>query len=140
MWKHFFKIVNIKPGVIIYPRPFGRIDFRSDNLDINLLKNLVEDDRNLPYLVMTDAGIDHFYDDEPDEDTPDIEGNDPSTSSGSEKVQSEALEDYTAKELIKLIKKSEDIIQVRKYSLYTEKFSSVKKAYNKRIEELNLGS
>jgi len=129
MWKKYFKIIGIKPGVIIYPRPFGRIDFRSDNLDINLLKNLVEDDRNLPYLVITEAGIDHFYDDETDDDNKgDIKGND------------ETIKEYTAKELISLIKKSETIADAFMYLNRGHNFASVEKAYAKRFYELNQGS
>lgn len=129
MWKKYFKIKGIKPGIIIYPRPFGQIDFRNDNLDINLLKNLVEDDRNLPYLVMTDEGIDHFYDDESDDDNKDdIKGND------------ETVKEYTAKELVNLIKRSETISEARIYLNRGPNFVSVEKAYAKKYEELNLGS
>ena len=134
MWKKYFKIKGIKPGVIIYPRPFGRIDFRSNNLDINLLRDLVEDDRNLPYLELTEAGVDYFYDDTPDDDNKtDIPGNDPSISSESEEV-------FTAKELVKLIKESTDQNELSKYYNLGIEYSSVKKAYNKRIEQIYQGS
>ena len=129
MWKKYFKIIGIKPGVIIYPRPFGRIDFSSDNLDINLLKRLVEDDRNLPYLVMTDEGIDHFYDDTPDDDNKnDIKGNE------------EPGKEYTAKELVSLIKKSKTTEEAYLYLNRGHNFVSVEKAYAKRFKELNQGS
>ena len=127
MWKKYFKIIGIKPGVIIYPRPFGRIDFSQDTIDINLLKELVEDDRNLPYLVMTDEGIDHFYDDEPDDDNKaDIKGNESPL--------------FNAKELVKLIKESADEEKIRYYYGLGKQFSSVEKAYNKKITELYQGS
>lgn len=129
MWKKYFKIKGIKPGVIIYPRPFGRIDFRSDNLDINLLKNLVEDDRNLPYLEITKEGIDYFYDDEPDDDnTADIKGNE------------EQIVIYTAKELVKLMKGVQTASEAVELLKKGGEFTSVQKAYNKRIEQIYQGS
>lgn len=125
MWKKYFILKKVKPGELNFPRPFGRIDFRSDNLDINMLKKIVEDDRNFPYLEMTQEGLDHFYDDD-NESTPDLKGNE------------EPL--FNAKELVKLIKESTDQDKLSKYYNLGIEYSSVKKAYNKRIEQIYQGS
>lgn len=58
MWKKYFKVVNIVPGpVIIYD--FGTVDFSSDNLSVELCKQLYENDCR--YLQITDEGKKALY-------------------------------------------------------------------------------
>lgn len=135
MWREFFKLKGFRPGILIFPAPYGEIDFSRDHLDINVLKKIVEDDRNFPHLQFTKEGEDHFYDDEPDDDNQtDIKGNDHS--------DTEVLEVslFGAKELVKLIKESTDEEKVRYYYGLGKQYSSVEKAYNKKIIELGESS
>ena len=57
MWRRYFKL-KLVPGVVITQK-FGRIDFRMDNLPVDMLKELYEDD--FPYLDLTEYGRHMFY-------------------------------------------------------------------------------
>jgi len=57
MWRRYFKFTAV-PGVIINPK-YGRIDFRRDNLSIDMLQDLYEND--FPYLRITEAGKAELY-------------------------------------------------------------------------------
>jgi hypothetical protein len=58
MWKKYFNIKGIKPGEVQYPAPFGRVDFRNENLDPNLLLKICE--KKLPYIELSEEGKKHF--------------------------------------------------------------------------------
>ena len=62
MWREYFNLVGIVPGKVILPGN-REIDFRNDNLDIQLLLNLFEKD--FPYLQLTEKGKQTFYQVEP---------------------------------------------------------------------------
>lgn len=57
MWRRYFKFTAV-PGVIINPK-YGRIDFRRDDLSIDMLQDLYEND--FPYLRITEAGKAELY-------------------------------------------------------------------------------
>lgn len=57
MWRRFFKL-KLVPGVVIHQK-FGRIDFRKENLPVDMLLQLYESD--FPYLELTDLGRSRFY-------------------------------------------------------------------------------
>lgn len=59
MWKTYFKLKKIEPGVVIYPSPFGKVDFSKEKIDLDLLRRIHE--AKLPYIEMTDEGKKHFY-------------------------------------------------------------------------------
>ncbi len=58
MWRKYFKVVRVVPGRVITHR-FGPIDLSSNNLSIDMLKQLYEDD--FPYLEITPLGLQQFY-------------------------------------------------------------------------------
>lgn len=58
MWKEYFKVIRIVPGEVIVPI-HGKIDFRSDNISIDICKELFEND--FPYLEITAKGMDYLY-------------------------------------------------------------------------------
>ncbi len=57
MWRKYFKL-KLVPGVVITQK-FGKIDFRNDNISVDMLKELYESD--FPYLDLTDQGRALFY-------------------------------------------------------------------------------
>jgi hypothetical protein len=57
MWRRFFKL-KLVPGVVIHQK-FGRIDFRNENIPVDMLLQLYESD--FPYLELTDLGRSRFY-------------------------------------------------------------------------------
>ena len=57
MWRRLF-IFKAVPGIIINPR-YGRIDFRRDDLPVDMLQDLYEND--FPYLELTPAGKQELY-------------------------------------------------------------------------------
>jgi hypothetical protein len=58
MWRKYFKVIKIVPGVVIVPG-HGRIDFSKDNISVEVCKNLFESD--FPYLAITAEGRDFLY-------------------------------------------------------------------------------
>jgi hypothetical protein len=68
MWRKYFRF-KLVPGVMIHHR-FGRIDFRSDNLDIEILKQIVEGGSY--YLELTREGHKELYGVELPEEIPEI--------------------------------------------------------------------
>ena len=125
MWRKFFFIKGIRPGVVIYPPPFGSVDFRRDDLDPEMLREIFE--RDLPYVKMTDAGMDHFYDnkvkelrEERDEEI--------------EEAQREQL--FKAKDLVKAIEDSTTEDQARYYYGLGKQYVSVQKAFDKKLNDL----
>jgi hypothetical protein len=63
MWQKYFKVVGIVPGPVIFPK-HGRIDFANPNLDLQLVKELFEN--NCIYLQPTPLGLTEFYGVAPD--------------------------------------------------------------------------
>jgi hypothetical protein len=57
MWRRFFRF-RMVPGVMIHPR-FGKIDFRRDDLDMEMLRQIVE--AGSYYLELTKEGQKEFY-------------------------------------------------------------------------------
>jgi hypothetical protein len=57
MWRRYFRFQMV-PGVMIHPR-FGRIDFRRDDLDEGMLRQIVE--QGCYYLELTPEGQKEFY-------------------------------------------------------------------------------
>jgi hypothetical protein len=57
MWRRFFRF-RMVPGVMIHPR-FGKIDFRRDDLDVEMLQQIVE--AGSYYLELTPEGQKEFY-------------------------------------------------------------------------------
>ncbi len=43
MWRKYFKLVKLVPGKVVVPK-FGVVDFRRDNLSVDLCKTLFEND------------------------------------------------------------------------------------------------
>jgi len=117
MWKQYFKLTGIKDGEVIFPVPFGKVDFREDNIDLNKLRLIFEADH--PYLKMTDAGMDHFYGDKAPKENDNV---------------------FSAKDLVASIKKATNEDQARYYLGLGKNLSSVQKAFDKRIKELHPGS
>ena len=122
MWRKYFKIKGIRPGVVVYPRPFNEIDFREDNLDPNLLYQIFE--AGHPYIKMTDEGFEHFCGDEMVKDDND---------------KNKSL--FKAKDIVQAIDESKTEDQARYYLGLGKDFKSVQKAFDKKIEEFRaLGS
>jgi len=114
MWRKYFNIKGIKPGPVVYPAPFNKIDFRSENLNPDTLFAIYE--AGHPYLVLTDEGFEHYYGDK------------------KEPVQEQKAV-FTAKELIDLIKKSTTKDQAFDYYKLGIQFKSVQKAYESKVLE-----
>ena len=57
MWREYFKLKNIIPGRVHFAR-FGIIDFRRDDLDLQVLRSLVSE--GSPYLELTPEGEEFF--------------------------------------------------------------------------------
>ena len=57
MWRRLFRF-RMVPGVMIHPR-FGKIDFRRDDLDEGMLRQIVES--GCYYLELTPEGQREFY-------------------------------------------------------------------------------
>ena len=58
MWRKYFKLVKLVPGKVVVPK-FGIIDFRRDNLSVDLCKTLFEND--FEYLEITPFGEVEIY-------------------------------------------------------------------------------
>ena len=58
MWREYFKLIRLKPGRVI-THLCGEIDFRKDNLPLDVLKKLYEND--FPYLEITEKGRKELY-------------------------------------------------------------------------------
>ena len=58
MWRKYFKLVKLVPGKVVVPK-FGIIDFRRDNLSVDLCKTLFEND--FEYLEITPFGEAEIY-------------------------------------------------------------------------------
>jgi hypothetical protein len=58
MWRKYFRLVKLVPGKVVVPR-FGIIDFRRDDLSVDLCKTLFEND--FEYLEITPFGEAEFY-------------------------------------------------------------------------------
>jgi hypothetical protein len=58
MWRKYFKLVKLVPGKVVVPM-FGIIDFRRDDLSVDLCKPLFEND--FEYLEITPFGEAEFY-------------------------------------------------------------------------------
>lgn len=119
MWRKYFKIKGIKPGVVHYPRPFNLVDFRRNDLKPEMLKEMYE--ANLPYIEITDEGIDHFY-------------------GQSQPAETEEAPDQTlfkAKDIVQAIEEAQDEEQARYFYGLGKEYKSVQKAFDKKLEELN---
>ncbi len=57
MWRKYFRF-RLVPGVMIHPR-FGKIDFRRDDLDVEMLRQIVEGGSY--YLELTPDGQKELY-------------------------------------------------------------------------------
>lgn len=57
MWRKYFKLKNIIPGRVHFAR-FGMIDFRQEDLPIDILKRIY--DEGSTYLELTDEGREFF--------------------------------------------------------------------------------
>jgi len=57
MWKDYFKLVKIVPGIIVVPG-HGKIDFRNEKLPVELCRQLYE--KEFPYLELTKDGKEKF--------------------------------------------------------------------------------
>jgi hypothetical protein len=58
MWRKYFRLVRLVPGKVVVPK-FGIIDFRHDDLSVDLCKTLFEKD--FEYLDITPLGEAEFY-------------------------------------------------------------------------------
>jgi hypothetical protein len=58
MWKRYFKFVKLRPGRVVTAL-FGEIDFSSDNIPLERVKELYEND--FPYLEVTEEGLIELY-------------------------------------------------------------------------------
>ena len=58
MWKRYFKFVKLRPGRVVTAL-FGEIDFSSDNIALEKIKELYEAD--FPYLEITEEGQAELY-------------------------------------------------------------------------------
>lgn len=119
MWRKYFKIKGIKPGVVHYPRPFNLVDFRRNDLKPEMLKEMYE--ANLPYIEITDEGIDHFY-------------------GQSQPAETEEAPDQTlfkAKDIVQAIEEAQDEEQARYFYGLGKEYKSVQKAFDKKLEELD---
>jgi len=58
MWTQYFKLIKICPGVVIVP-PHGSIDFRQEDIPLELCKKLFEN--GFPYLELTELGKTELY-------------------------------------------------------------------------------
>jgi len=58
MWQKYFKVVKIVPGRVVIPG-HGTVDFSSEDLPLELIKELYEND--LPYLDITPQGKEVIY-------------------------------------------------------------------------------
>jgi hypothetical protein len=58
MWRKYFRLVKLIPGKVVVPK-FGIIDFRRDDLSVDLCKALFEKD--FEYLEITPLGEAEFY-------------------------------------------------------------------------------
>ena len=68
MWRKYFRF-KLVPGLMIHPR-FGRIDFRRDDLDIDMLKQIVVG--GAYYLELTPDGQKKLYGVEVQADVPEV--------------------------------------------------------------------
>ena len=132
MWRQYFKIIGIKPGVVVYPRPFGKIDFRNDNIDPDLLYQIFE--AGHPYLRMTDKGFEHFCGDNKKL----VTASNAKQSDNKEESNTKPL--FKAKDIVQAIEESTTEDQARYYLGLGKEYKSVQKAFDKKIELLNLGS
>lgn len=58
MWQKYFKVINIVPGPVIFPK-HGRIDFANPSLSLDLIIELYEDDCR--FLEITPLGLKEIY-------------------------------------------------------------------------------
>lgn len=58
MWQKYFKVINIVPGPVIFPK-HGRIDFANPSLSLDLITELYEDDCR--FLEITPLGLKEIY-------------------------------------------------------------------------------
>ena len=58
MWKRYFKVIKIVPGEVVVPGN-GKMDFRKDNIPVEVCRDLFEND--FPYLTLTAEGRDFLY-------------------------------------------------------------------------------
>lgn len=58
MWRKYYKLVKLVPGKVIVPG-LGMIDFRRDDLSVDLCKTLFESD--FEYLEITPLGEAEIY-------------------------------------------------------------------------------
>lgn len=129
MWRQYFNIKGIKPGVIVYPRPFNEVDFRDDDLDPEKLLKIYE--AGHPYLEITDAGINHFYPDKMQK----ALGN--TMESIQEVTKNTESSYFTAKDLVAKIQEADNEADARYYYGLGKKYSTVQKAFDKKLEEFN---
>ena len=58
MWQKYFKVINIVPGPVIFPK-YGRIDFANPSLSLDLITELYEND--CQFLKITPLGLKEIY-------------------------------------------------------------------------------
>lgn len=140
MWRQYFNIIGIKPGVVVYPRPFGEVDFRSDNLDLDKLRRVFEADH--PYIKMTPAGMDHFYGNQVQELRHEHEAYLESAKADNNKpaYTNENGHLLKAKDLVAVIQKAQTEEEARYFYGLGKKYTSVQKAYDKKLQELTANS
>jgi len=129
MWRKYFKIKGVKPGVIIFPAPFNKVDLRSDNLDPDMLRRMYEAD--LPYIKMTDEGIEHFYGDQVKELRHERDDELLNAHIEAEAENTQPL--FTAKDLVEQIKAAETEEQARYFYGLGKQYRSVEQAFNKKL-------
>lgn len=57
-WQQYFKVTGVRPGRIVTYR-HGELDFRRDNIPVDVIRDLYEHD--FPYLRITAKGKEELY-------------------------------------------------------------------------------
>ena len=57
-WTNYFKLIKLVPGIVVVPG-HGKIDFRSENLSVELCKKLYNS--GFAYLELTAEGKEKLY-------------------------------------------------------------------------------
>jgi hypothetical protein len=118
MWKKLFKLKGIRPGEVIFPR-FGKIDFRREDLDPDLLLKIWEDDHR--YLEMTEEGEKHFFGLH--------ENVQPRLIASQQDNPSQQELSLSAKDLVKKIKNAESLDEAEYYYNQGIQYKTVQDAY-----------
>ncbi|HAN19631.1 MAG: hypothetical protein A2X13_14675 [Bacteroidetes bacterium GWC2_33_15] len=128
MWRKYFTIKGIKPGPVVFPAPFNKVDLRRNDLDPDMLRRMYEAD--LPYIKMTEEGLEHFYSDKVLELR--YKNDDELFNAANNAEETESL--FTAKDLVAKIKDAETEEQARYFYGLGKQYKSVKQAFNKKLQ------